>query len=159
MPTENEWTKNRLCAVCGGPFSLEAHGTAEAQSAAQFLQQGILNAAELPPLISRCPKCLNTGQLSEREAVAAVREMGLELEADDSQQTLQIVRQGGVLVSLLGATGLLLVFAFARLTKGEFNPTFYYAVFALLTVAGVGAAAWAFIRLDQLDDSSKNSQK
>jgi len=159
MQSENEWSKNRLCAVCGGSFTLRVHGTAEARSAAQFLQQGILNAAELPPLISRCPNCLDTGKISEREAVAAVREMGLALDSDDSQHTLRYVRQGGVLAGLLGVTGLLLTFGFGSLKKAVPDYLLYFALFGLLTLAGFGAAAWAFARLRELESGRRKGRK
>lgn len=159
MQTANEWTKNRLCAVCGGSFNLEAHGSAEAKSAAEFLQQGILNAAELPPLIARCPSCLDTGKLSEREAVAAVRDMGVDMEVDDTQQTLRYVRQVGVLVALVSATGLLLAFAYARLRQGEYDPTFFYVLFAVTTSAGISAGVYAVIRLRELESGAKGQRK
>ena len=159
MQSENEWSKSRRCASCGASFSLETHGSPEARSAAEFLQQGILNAAELPPLISRCPKCLSTGKMSEREAVALVREMGLEMESGDSQRTHRYIRQGGMLGAILSAMGLLLAFAYARLRQGDYNPTFFYGLFTLMTLAGIGASVWAHTRLRQLDTDSKGTRK
>lgn len=142
----SEWTLPRTCVVCGSSYTLESHGSEDARSTAKSLEGG-MDPSTMPSVISRCPGCVNTKQLSEREAVAAALAIGMNADEEAAERNRVYMKWAGVFLAFLGLAGLVMTIAYAQLKGSEFNP----AVLIALCGAGLlgGIALLAYTKLSE----------
>ena len=138
----SEWTKPRTCVACGSSYTLESHGSGEARSTATALESG-LDPSSMPAVISRCPGCMNTKQMSEHEAVAAALAIGMEADGEALENYRVYMRWAGVCMALLGLSGFVMALAYAQLKGGEFNPSVLMGLCVAGLVAGIGLFAYS----------------
>jgi hypothetical protein len=126
--------------ACGNSYTLESHGSEDAQSTAKALENGI-DPSTLPPVISRCPGCMNTKLMSEQEAVAAAMLIGAEADKEGAESVREYLKLTGALLGVLSIAGIFITIFFEKLKKeGDFHP----AGFLTLCVVGVLVGAGLF---------------
>lgn len=81
--------------------------------------------------------------LREQQAIAAAMLVGERMRREERKQLYWYAKRVGIFTIALAAMGLVMLFGYAQLSKGEFNPTLLMIV--LGAVAGVGAVVtyWA----------------
>ena len=139
----SEWAKPRTCMACGSSYTLESHGSEEAQSTAKALENGI-DPSTLPPVISRCPGCMNMKMMSEQEAVAAAMLIGAEADEEGAESVREYLKLTGVLFGVLSICGMFITIAFAKLKKeADFHPAGILTLCAVGLLVGVALIAYA----------------
>jgi hypothetical protein len=129
--------------ACGSSYTLESHGSEEAQSTAKALENGI-DPSTLPPVISRCPGCMNAKLMSEQEAVAAAMLIGAEADKEGAESVREYLKLTGVLFGVLSICGMFITIAFEKLKKeGDFHPAGFLTLCLVGALAGAGLIAYA----------------
>jgi len=143
----DEWTKQRTCTECGKPFTLSDHGHTRAQSAAQSLEQGTLDPAALPEVVTKCPACCGASRMSDEEALIAALRVEHEMRGTYRKELYSYARLIGAMLTLISIVGLIMVRAYSRLRPGQYPPgRLYSIVMVIFLAAGVCTYVWAFLQ-------------
>jgi hypothetical protein len=101
-----------------------------------------MDPAALSAVISRCPGCIDTKQMSEQKAVAAALAIGMEADEEALERNRAYMKWAGAFLALHSVSGIVMAFAYAQLKAGEFNPAGLMGLCGIGLLAGIGLFAY-----------------
>jgi len=84
--------------------------------------------------------------VAEQQAIAAALMLGDQMRRENRSQVYFYVQRIGLFVAVLGMMGMVMLFGYTQLSKGEFNPMIGMILLGLVMAGGASTSYWGYVQ-------------